>query len=414
VSAPTLTFIPDILEEHVEEIGFLWGQRRAALRSPIQTKRDLLDLEERIAAHLQGVLAVGDRALPLLEETLASDDEFDAFSAGWALLHADDEATADRVLAAFQEAEGDRINGLADALSQTSLSRGMERIDGIFRSSSGLLSTAAGKVLAFHSSLRPDDELIRSLLADEDPDLRRDGWILVAYVGASVGADSYASAMRDKGPKVRHAAMEAAAWCGEQGILAVCRQLAEEPVPENLDAMQTLAVLGTHDDLPRFKTLGSSVELGSERFGLLAAYGHPSLMELVLDGIGDGDGETAIAAGTAFTRMTGLDIESDDRVQLAPKDEELDAFEMEFVNEAFLPDEEMARRHWEETGPKFGSAVRICQGFDISQDVDPAAFSALDMKSRWSLHLRARFRGQWMGSPINLEVFPQRASGQTT
>jgi uncharacterized protein (TIGR02270 family) len=409
MSAPTLTFIPDILEEHVEEIGFLWSQRRAALRSPIHTKRDLLDLEERITAHLQGILAVGDRALPLLEETLASDDEFAAFSAGWALLHGEDDAAVDRVLTAFQEAEGDRINGLTDALSQASLASGIERIDGIFRSSSGLLSTAAGKVLAFHSSLRPDDELIRSLLADENPDVRRDGWLLVAYVGASMGANSYASAMREEGPKVRRAAIDAAAWCGEQGILSVCRQLAEEPVPENLDAMHMLAVLGTHDDLPQFKTLGSSVELGSERFGLLASYGHPSLMGLILDGIGDDEGETAIAAGTAFTRMTGLDIESDDRVQLAPKDEELDEFEMEFVDEAFLPDEEMARRRWEEIGPGFGSAVRICRGFDITQGLDPAVLSTFYMDAHWSLHLRARFHGRWKGSPINLEIFPQRA-----
>jgi uncharacterized protein (TIGR02270 family) len=408
MSAPTLTFIPDILEEHVEEIGFLWGQRRVALRSPIHTKKDLLDLEERIEAHLQGVLAVGDQALPLLEDTLASDDELDVFSAGWALLQRGEDATSAQVLRAFEEAEGDRINGLADALSQTSFDYGMEQIDRIYRSSPGLLSAAAGRVLAFHLSLRTDDERIQSLIVDEDPELRRAGWNLAAFVGTSVDANTYGSAMSNEDPTVRSAAIEAAAWCGEEGILHVCRQLAEEPVAENLDAMQMLAVLGTKDDLARFKNLGTIADLGSERFALLASYGHPSLMGLILDGIEDEDAETAIAAATAFTRMTGLDVESEERVQLAPADAELDEFEMEFVDEAFLPDEDLAGRHWEDVGARLGSAVRIRQGYDISSGVDPAALSVLDMESRWSVHLRARFHGQWKGSPVNLEVFPQR------
>src|SRR5438034_6232480 len=102
----TAAYIPDILEEHVEELAFLWGQRRTALRSPRYTVRAFAHLEERIAAHLQGVLAVGGEALPLLEDTLRHGDSQTAFAAAYALLHHGDATAVGRVLEAFRHAEG--------------------------------------------------------------------------------------------------------------------------------------------------------------------------------------------------------------------------------------------------------------------------------------------------------------------
>ena len=59
--APKLNVIPDILEEHYEELQFLWGVRRKMLRSGMQYLRDLLQFEERIEAHLQGLLLAGSQ-----------------------------------------------------------------------------------------------------------------------------------------------------------------------------------------------------------------------------------------------------------------------------------------------------------------------------------------------------------------
>src|SRR5437879_3769442 len=59
MTAPALTYIPDILEEHLEELGFLWGLRRTALRSPLYSPRAFTYLEERIVGHLDGILADG-------------------------------------------------------------------------------------------------------------------------------------------------------------------------------------------------------------------------------------------------------------------------------------------------------------------------------------------------------------------
>jgi hypothetical protein len=123
--SPPATYIPDILEEHVEELAFLWGQRQTALRDPDYTIREFGHLEERITAHRDGVLAVGDHALPLLEDGLAQDDALLVFAAAYPLLHSGSPSATARVLDAFRNAEGERLARLEDALRHAPLGGGL-------------------------------------------------------------------------------------------------------------------------------------------------------------------------------------------------------------------------------------------------------------------------------------------------
>ena len=76
-----LTFIPDVAEEHFEELQFLWSQRRHALRSAAYTMREMAMLEERIEAHVQGLLVIGADLLDFVAEGLDGDDAMAAFAA---------------------------------------------------------------------------------------------------------------------------------------------------------------------------------------------------------------------------------------------------------------------------------------------------------------------------------------------
>ena len=91
-----LTFIPDIAEEHFEELQFLWSQRRNALRSAAYTMREMGMLEERIEAHAQGLLVLGDNLLEFVGKALDGDDAMPAFAAAYALLRL---GTADAIAA---------------------------------------------------------------------------------------------------------------------------------------------------------------------------------------------------------------------------------------------------------------------------------------------------------------------------
>ena len=56
-------FLPDLLTLHLEEFQLHWRRWQASLRSPDETLRDVATLEERVAAHRQGLLAVHPSAL---------------------------------------------------------------------------------------------------------------------------------------------------------------------------------------------------------------------------------------------------------------------------------------------------------------------------------------------------------------
>jgi len=408
MAAGSLTFIPDVLEEHLEELAFLWGRRRSALRDPDYRIREFSDLEERITAHLKGILAVGDMALPLLEETLAEGDGLDLFAAAYSLLHFGSDTPRARVLDAFSSAGGERLDYLREALCFAPLAGIQHRIEELFRSGGTVMAAAAAQVLAFHSALRANTGDIVRFLHDEEPTVRIQGWRLAGFLGVRADPKTYAAAVRETDPGLRSAALESGAWCGEPGVLAVARRLAESPSTDSLDGLYMLAVLGAPEDYRLMQAVASCAELGPDRFRLVGAYGHPGLMPLLLEALASDDAATASTAGAAFTKMTSLDVESGDRASLTPADgSEPDEFEAEFLDEVMLPDPEKARFYWEALEPKVGHAPRLCRGYDVSRGLDRVAFAALDMQSRWEVCMRARYNGAWDGSPLSLEVFPQ-------
>src|SRR6266542_3480834 len=275
------TYIPDLLEEHIEELGYLWGRRQTALRDPDYTLKDFLYIEERIAAHRDGVRAVGDLALPLLEETLKQDDPLTTFAAAYALLQFGSPSATQRVVDTFRSAKDDRLASLEDALRHGPIDSGLTTVQLLCHNGGAAVAVAAATALAFHSAYGSVANEITRFLRDEDPMVRRQGWRLVAYTGADVDPKTYAAAARDAA--VRRAALEAGAWCGKQSVLAVCRKL--------------VAV----------------------RFRLVGTYGHPGLVDLLLAALADPDPATAAEAGAAFTKITGQNVESDRRAKLPPE-----------------------------------------------------------------------------------------------
>ena len=406
MTAPAL-YIPDILEEHLEELGFLWGQRRAALRSPLYSPRAFTHLEERIVAHLDGVLADGELALPLLEDTLAGEDFHAVFAAAYSLLNSKNETAATRVVEAFARAEGAALMGLRDALCHAPCESVLPRLNALARGVPNMLAVVAAEVLAFHGGLEPTAPELQRFLRADDPALRLGGWRVAACLGARLDAKKYAAALRDD-PPVRRAALAAGAWSGEPGILAVGRKFAENPAPDHLDALELLAVLAGPEDLPRVAALGRATPLGPARFRLLGCFGHPATIETVLAGLGDPDPATAAAAGAAFTKLTGAEIASQTRAKIPLGGPEPDAFEMEFLDEVTLPSPELAHRVWDKVKERLALAPRICRGFDLGRGLSREALAVLDMESRWETCLRARFRGEWTGSLLTLERLPQR------
>ena len=404
-----LTFIPDVVEEHYDELQFLWSQRRRALRSPAYTSRELGMLEERIEARAQGMQVIGERILDFVAPGLAGDDELPAFAAAFALLRLGTPEAAQRVADAFAVARGPKLAGLRDALASNVVPSLHQGLGALFLGSPSSLGACAGEVLAFQGSTGLETRLIERLVTSEEPAARAGGWRLAAYVGAALPPHVLESAYRDDDPTARGAALEAAAWTGSPTFAPLCRALAASPAPEVIGTLATFAALASPEEYQLVGAVAANPAAGPDRFRVIGSFGHPYFVEQLVREMEHPDAATAAAAGLAFTKMTGREVQSDRRARVPLDDAPpADAFEAEFQDEVFLPDPDLARRHWQELAPALARAPRICRGLDLSQALTGEQFALLDMESRWEYCLRARLFGGWPGSPLDLERFPQR------
>jgi hypothetical protein len=81
-----------------------------------------------------------------------------------------------------------------------------------------------------------------------------------------------------------------------------------------------LAVLGKPDDVERILLIGRTAALRCRRFQVLASYGHPRVVDHLLRELANSDQRVVVAAGAAFSLITGADIGSQRRVVLPPED----------------------------------------------------------------------------------------------
>jgi hypothetical protein len=268
---------------------------------------------------------------------------------------------------------------------------------------------AACEVLAFHRVLERNASVIEPFLRVEDPLTRCTAWRVVAYAVLPVSADLYTAAIADDDPSVRAAALEAGAWCGVPEVLSFIREVGVTAPLEHSQVVPLLGIIGTDDDHTLIESLGCMEALGPVRYALLAAGGNTRFMEHILSGLESADPKSAVAAGAAFSRLTGLNIDSQN-IAIVPADGASpdDEFEQEFADQLTLPDAMAARREWKLMTDRRGTARHMAAGRSLDA-LDAATFNVIDMQARYEICLRSRFHGLWTGTPVELERFPQRA-----
>lgn len=398
----------EILEEHFEELQILWNLRQSAIRSPEYALAALQRLDERIEAHADGLVVGGERIIPLVEEGLVGDDWLPVFASAYTLLRLGGPTAPGRAIDAFLRAEGKQLEGFRQALCHGPIDSIIPQLRQAVNDSSGLIAAVSAEALTFHY-LDFKDGTLKEFLTSDEAEVRKSGWRVAAMINSHLAPELYERALHDEDPNVRREAMNAAGWNRERWLLDYCRELANEPLPKNWDGLMILAVLGKPSDLESVLRIGRNASLGPRRFQILGAFGHPGVVEDFLKEIEGSDPLTAVAAGEAFTKITGFDITSNDKVEILPDDgSEPDEFERGFLDEAILPDPKLARNHWKTVKAKLSQGSRWCRGVDLSRGATNEALAKVDMESRWEACLRGRFDGAGRASPIDLEAFPQK------
>jgi uncharacterized protein (TIGR02270 family) len=399
-----------LLELHAEELEFLWAQRQSILRSPLRFRYDLAALEERIEAHVQGLLVAGAEMLPLMAPGLDADEPFPVFLAAYPLLRLGTEPAVQRVLFNFVTAKEGKLDGLRQALCYAGLPA-LNPLQKALTNAPAAAAVAAAEILAFHGRLEIQAAQFDVFLKHKDPLIRTAAWRTMARANIPTRPGAFQAGLGDSDPQVKRETLWAAAWQAQTGLLDYCRQLALTPTAEQWDGIYLLAILGTPEDLDLMLEVAQAPKLGPLRFEAVAAFGHPALVEILLTGLESSDIPTAVASAQAFTRITGLDIESNERVQVPPADgHQPDEFEKEFLDEVQLPNRQLAREHWKKEAARYRQGTRWSRGLNLSGRLPPQAQDSLDLKARWEARLRGKVQGTWKGNISDLEVFPQKTS----
>ncbi len=404
-----LAFIPDLVDEHFDELQFLWTRRRSALRSPTCTGRALTALEERIAGHVDGLLVMGAHLTDFAEPHLAGEEEMPAFAAAFALLHLATPADLARAVDALETAVGDKLSGLRDAFAYGPAGPLAARLTQLVHEAPTSGAAGGAECLACSGAAAPAGAEVQRFLRAEEAPARASGWRLAGYCATAIATTVYETALHDPDATVARAALTAAAWNASPTVASYCRALAANPTPNAVEPLTLFAAIALPDEYQFVASVAADPAAGPDRFSVVGSFGHPYFIDLLIKEMENPDPASAVSAGNAFLKVTGRDVESNKRVKVSPDGKPpADEFEAEFQDEVFLPDPELARKAWQELAPTLARSPRICRGMDVSQPLSREQFALLDMESRWEYCLRMRLFSGWQGTPLVLERYPQR------
>ncbi len=392
-------FIPDILLTHLDDLAFLSSQRREALASERHTLRTYAEVNERIEAHVQGLLvAPAPQLLALLTPLLAAAERDEAFAAAYALLRQDTPEGARAVLIEFSRAKGATLLGLRDALGLAPAVRTADELRSALGQAKASTAVAAAVVLSNHRQLDPNTPRLPALLQEADPGVAAPAWraALLADVASAEPAPArpLQQGVAHASPEVRHAAWSLAAWTAQPQTWSALRQIAGQG---DAVALHWLAVLGAPEDAPQIQQAALAMPDPAARCRLLARFGHPSALNALLLWMAEDDVPLAVAAREAFTRITGHDIRGERR--RLPVAEGADDFERDMAPDVWMPDAARARALLDQHGSTWAQGSRWCAGHRLDGEVSRELLMQLDLDARWDVAARAALAGRVVSAP---------------
>ncbi len=389
--------IPELLETHVEELAFLWGQRRAALYSTSYNLRSFAGLTERVEAHIQGLLAIPDVLPDLLMSRLTSEDRDGVFAAACPLLRLADSAITTQLLSVFANVQGAALAGLRDAFSFAPSGQFVMAIREWLEAGDSAHAVAAAVILSNQRLLDPASPRLSNLLQDDDAEVVEYAW--KAVMEADIRKSSnlplpYHQALAHTDSHVRQAVLFSAAWSRQVWLLPALRQLTAAGDAVGADC---LAALGQAEDLAALLAYSANLKAQTEACYLLARFGHPGVMEVLGKGMVSQDKALAAASGEAFSLITGFDINGER--QPLPVSPEADEFEREFADLVWIPDIGKAQAYWQQHGKRLSTGYRWRQGVNLDGKISIPTLADIDLQARWDACARAAQMGHPLASP---------------
>jgi uncharacterized protein (TIGR02270 family) len=351
------SILAGILEDHLDEVLFLFRQRCLALEALDLGVTHLAEIEERLDAHVDGLRVGRDSAWELCSPLLTAADPGSIFAAAALALASGNDEYMDEVEKAVQGASADSREGLLWAWRLAQHPGAVERLRAWSASNDETLQAAAVDALSFRK-IDPGEARERGL-AGTNPI-----W-LCASARASGRLRSLDSTARVRAlleapdPAVACAALEALAVLDPETARGAARARLDAGGPVSVTAALILGALGDARDIAALERSAAAEEPALSRAGFLAlgnlGYGRTvaTLLELL------GEDRRGKVAGATLRRILGP---RPPWASLAPGAEQEEA--ADWLPEDDLPawQPEPLRAWWASSGHEFEAGVRYYAG----------------------------------------------------
>ncbi len=403
----------DVLEEHLDEAAFLWSQWERALRSPSYDLAETSELEERLLAHLDGLVVGGEvAAAELLLPALETSDSERISSAAFALLAGTGKRELEETLAVFDGGDAVQRSGVARALELSE----REGLDAALRkrltAEDPSLRTLAFEVLSFRGAV-PTETRTEWLHRDSPAQViaaLRDPRPLPKELAQGI----LSALLVDPRPGVREAAFMAGLLAGVRAAWKACRKIAEEGGAGRRQCLLVVAMGAEERDVEWMVGLLRDEKLRPDVLWALGFSGQPRAAEACLEWMGDG--KVAALAGEAFSAITGLKVEKAYQWLPPREPESLVPLEQEDLNANLVPGpeeslpvplREAVEGWWRQARKDFERGARYLRGRKLGAGELLEALRTEPMRRRSALALEVAIRGKG-ASPLQTRALTNR------
>lgn len=295
----------DVIQQHADEAAHLRHVRSVLVEAPHVKLHHLRRLDDRIAAHLDGLAVAGEFGSQLCEAALESPGTGEVFCV---TVRALDERKVDRLdkILAIAAVLPDALTGVVSAFGWVS-APDLKGIVSVLLADSDSFRQRIGIAACALHRVDPGPMLVGAIVSPE-PTLRARALRCAGEVGRADLLPALASALKDGDVECRFRAAQSAELLGDRGVaLTVLRETALQPGPFRLDGL-ALALFAANAASASELVKGVASQREDVRL-LIRAVGFagdatriPWLIGLM------SDDKLARLAGESFSFITGVDL----------------------------------------------------------------------------------------------------------
>jgi len=360
--------IPIVIQQHAEEAAILRNVRSVLVTAPHVKLHDLRRLDDRIAAHLDGLAVAGEFGSKLCDEALETPGVGEAFAATARAVEGKDTGRLDRLFATA-EAVPDAERGLISAFGWVSAQHLTGTVASLLGSSNAFRRRVGFAACAMHG-VNPGQALEKAM-TDPDPLLRARAFRAAGELGWRDSLPACVAVLKHDHAAVRF-------WCAWSAVLLgdrtdAVRGLTDETMEPGLCTERATRLNLRAVDLQAAHAVltGLARDSATNMRALLrgaGTVGDPHYLPWLIKQMEDP--EYTRLAGEAFSLITGLDLSFQDLDRQPPEGVELGPSENPEDEDVALdtdeslpwPDPEKIQKWWAANAQHFQPGVRYFMG----------------------------------------------------